>query len=341
MKVLTFGEIMLRLRPQGFERFFQSNMMEATFGGSEANVSVALANFGMETAYCTVLPDNIIGDECLRQLRSFGVDVSKVQRGEGRMGIYFVENSANQLASRVTYDRSYSAISLSKPGDIDWKNVCDGCGWLHLSGITPAISESAMELTLEAAEYAKTAGMTVSLDLNYRKNLWKYGKDAGEVLTKLTQKVDLLIAGDDQLRKILGVECEGDFDAFYPAEDDFKRLCEAVLKTYPNLSSVAVPLRRTHSADWNDVAGYYMDQSGFYSSKRYEIRDIVDRIGGGDSFTAGLIFGLNTYGDSRKSLEFAVGACCLKHSIPGDFNRVSRDEVEKLIESNEIGRVQR
>ena len=341
MKFLSFGESLLRLRPQGHERFFQSNLMEATFGGSEANVAVSLANFGADSAYVTVLPEGPAADGCIRTLRGLGVDVSGIRRGEGRMGIYFVENGAGQLPSRVTYDRAYSAFSLAGPGAIDWEKAAEGCGWLHLSGISPAVSESAMELTFEAAKFARQKGMTVSLDLNYRKNLWNYGRDAGEVLRELTGLSDLLIANDEHIRRILSVDCPGDFDAFYPEPETYQRLCAATLSAFPKLRAVAVSLRRTHSADWNDIAGYFMDGSGFYTSKRYEIRNIVDRIGSGDSFTAGLIFGLNEWEDRRRALEFAVASACLKHSIPGDMNRVGRNEVEKLAFDGGDGRVER
>ena len=205
MKVLTFGEIMLRLRAPGHERFFQSNMMEATFGGGEANVAVSLANYGMDTQYCTVLPDNAIGDECIKELRRFGVDVSKVQRGPGRMGIYFLENGANQLPSKVVYDRAYSAIALAKPGDFDWDKVFEGVDWFHITGITPAISESAMELSLESVKVAKEKGITVSCDLNYRKNLWKYGKKAAEVMRELAKYVDVAIANEEDVQKSLEI----------------------------------------------------------------------------------------------------------------------------------------
>ena len=201
MKVLTFGEIMLRLRAPGHERFFQSNMMEATFGGGEANVAVSLANYGMDAQYCTVLPDNAIGDECVKELRRFGVDVSKVQRGPGRMGIYFLENGANQLPSKVVYDRAYSAIALAKPGDIDWDKVFEGVDWFHITGI----SESAMELSLESVKVAKEKGITVSCDLNYRKNLWKYGKKAAEVMRELAKYVDVAIANEEDVQKSLEI----------------------------------------------------------------------------------------------------------------------------------------
>ena len=330
MKVLTFGEIMLRLRAPGHERFFQSNMMEATFGGGEANVAVSLANYGMDTQYCTVLPDNAIGDECIKELRRFGVDVSKVQRGPGRMGIYFLENGANQLPSKVVYDRAYSSIALAKPGDIDWDTVFEDVGWFHITGITPAISESAMELSLESVKVAKKKGITVSCDLNYRKNLWKYGKKAAEVMRELAKYVDVAIANEEDVQKSLEITIDVDVES-----GDLDR------EKYKALKMIAITLRESHSADWNGWAACLNDGENFYVSKKYEIRDIIDRVGGGDSFAGGLIYGLKTHKDKQQALEFAVAASCLKHSIIGDFNRVSASDVEKLMGGDGTGRVLR
>lgn len=341
MKVLTFGEIMLRLRTPGHERFFQSNMMEATFGGGEANVAVSLVNYGMEAQYCTVLPDNAIGDECVKELRRFGVDVSKVQRGPGRMGIYFLENGANQLPSKVVYDRAYSAIALAKPGDIDWDKVFDGVDWFHITGITPAISESAMELSLESVKVAKEKGITVSCDLNYRKNLWKYGKKATEVMRELAKYVDVAIANEEDVQKSLEITMDVDVESGKLDREKYKELGDKVLTAYPHMKMIAITLRESHSADWNGWAGCLNDGEKFYVSKKYEIRDIIDRVGGGDSFAAGLIYGLNTYEDKQQALEFSVAASCLKHSIVGDFNRVSVSDVEKLAGGDGTGRVQR
>lgn len=332
---------MLRLRTPGHERFFQSNMMEATFGGGEANVAVSLVNYGMEAQYCTVLPDNAIGDECVKELRRFGVDVSKVQRGPGRMGIYFLENGANQLPSKVVYDRAYSAIALAKPGDIDWDKVFDGVDWFHITGITPAISESAMELSLESVKVAKEKGITVSCDLNYRKNLWKYGKKATEVMRELAKYVDVAIANEEDVQKSLEITMDVDVESGKLDREKYKELGDKVLAAYPHMKMIAITLRESHSADWNGWAGCLNDGEKFYVSKKYEIRDIIDRVGGGDSFAAGLIYGLNTYEDKQQALEFSVAASCLKHSIVGDFNRVSVSDVEKLAGGDGTGRVQR
>ncbi len=341
MKVLTFGEIMLRLRAPGHERLFQSNMLEATFGGGEANVAVSLANFGMDAQFCTMLPDNAIGDECIRELRRFGVDVSKVRRGKGRMGIYFLENGANQLPSKVIYDRADSAIALAAPGDFNWDEVFEGVDWFHITGITPAISESAMHLSLESVKEAKARGITVSCDLNYRKNLWKYGKKAEEIMRELAKFVDVAIANEEDVQKSLGITLDVDVESGELDREKYKLLGDKVLQEYPHMRMIAITLRESHSADWNGWAACLNDREHFHVSKKYEIRDIIDRVGGGDSFAGGLIYGLNNYKTKEQALEFAVAASCLKHSIIGDFNRVSVSDVEKLAGGDGTGRVQR
>ena len=341
MKYLTFGEIMLRLRAPGHERFFQSNMMEATFGGGEANVAVSLANFGEDAAYLTVLPKNALGDECIRELRRFGVDTQRVVRGEGRMGIYFLEAGANQLPSKVIYDRANSAIALAKPGDIDWDKAFEGVDWFHITGITPAISESAMELSLESVKEAKKRGITVSCDLNYRKNLWKYGKAAAEIMRELAKYVDVAIANEEDVQKSLEITVDVNVESGELDREKYRALGNKVLEAYPNMKCIAITLRESHSADWNGWAACLNDGKDFYVSKKYEIRDIIDRVGGGDSFAGGLIYGLNQYEDKQAALEFAVAASCLKHSIIGDFNRVGVSDVEKLMGGDGTGRVQR
>ncbi len=341
MKFLTFGEIMLRLKSPGAERFFQSPMLEATFGGGEANVAVSLANYGKDAAFLTVLPDNAIGDACVGELRRFGVDTARVQRGKGRMGIYYLETGANQRASKVVYDREYSSIALAKPGDINWEKAFEGVDWFHITGITPAISESSMELSLESVKVAKRRGITVSCDLNYRKNLWKYGKKAAEVMRELANFVDVAIANEEDVQKSLEITVDVNVESGELDREKYRILSSKVLETYPNMKAIAITLRESHSADWNGWAACLNDGERFYVSKKYEMRDIVDRVGGGDSFAGGLIYGLNTYTDKQQALEFAVAASCLKHSIPGDFNRVTVDEVEKLAKGDGSGRVQR
>lgn len=341
MKVLTFGEIMLRLRAPNSERLFQSPLLEATFGGGEANVAVSLANYGMEAQYLTVLPKNAIGDECIRELRRFNVDVSKILRRDGRMGIYFLENGANQLPSKVIYDRAYSTIAMAKPGDIDWNAVFSDVDWFHITGITPAISKSAMELSLESVKAAKEHGVTVSCDLNYRKNLWKYGVAAPDVMRQMAEYTDIVIANEEDIQKSLGITTDVSVESGELNREKYNLLALKVLEKFPNVRMVAITLRESQSADINGWAGCLHDRERFYVSKRYEIRDIVDRVGGGDAFAGGLIYGLNTYEDKQTALEFAVAASCLKHSIIGDFNRVSISDVERLMGGDGTGRVQR
>lgn len=341
MNVLTFGEIMLRLKSPGHERFFQSPSMEATFGGGEANVAVSLANYGMQAEFLTVLPKNDIAERCIRELRYFGVGTEKIVRGEGRMGIYFLEAGANQLPSKVIYDRAYSAISLAKPGDIDWDRAFENVDWFHITGITPAISESAMELSMESVKEAKRRNITVSCDLNYRKNLWKYGKSAAEVMRQIVTSVDVAIANEEDVQKALEISVDVNVESGALDREKYRTLGDQVLSTYPNMKCIAITLRESHSADWNGWAACLNDGKEFYISKKYEIRDIIDRVGGGDSFAGGLIYGLNHYKSKQQALEFAVAASCLKHSVIGDFNRVSVSDVEKLAGGDGTGRVQR
>ena len=341
MKFLTFGEIMLRLKSPGLERFFQSPMLEATFGGGEANVAVSLSNYGKDAAFLTVLPENVIGDECVHELRKFGVDTTRILRGKGRMGIYYLETGANQRPSKVVYDREFSSMALAKPGDIDWDKAFEGVSWFHITGITPAISESAMELSLESVKEAKKRNITVSCDLNYRKNLWKYGKSAPEVMCELAKYVDVAIANEEDCQKSLGVTVDVHVESGELDRSKYEELSNKVLAAYPNMKMIAITLRESHSANWNGWAACLNDGKQFYVSKKYEIQNIVDRVGGGDSFAGGLIYGLSTYEDKQQALEFAVAASCLKHSIPGDFNRVSVNEVTTLMKGDGSGRVQR
>lgn len=341
MKVLTFGEIMLRLRAPGRERFFQSNMMEATFGGGEANVAVSLANYNMTVEFCTVLPTHSIGDACISELRRFGVGTGKILRHPGRMGIYFLESGANQLPSKVIYDRVGSAMANAAPGDIDWESVFSDVNWFHITGITPALSESAMKLSVEAVREAGKRNITVSCDLNYRKNLWKYGKKAEEVMREMAQYVDVAIANEEDVQKSLGITTDVVVESGELDRAKYKSLGDQVLQSFPNMKMIAITLRESHSADWNGWSACLNDRDHFYVSKTYEIRNIIDRVGGGDSFAGGLIYGLNAYESKQQALEFAAAASCLKHSIPGDFNRVTIADVEKLIHGDGSGRVQR
>lgn len=341
MRVLTFGEIMLRLKAPGHERLMQSPFLEATFGGGEANVAVSLANYGVDVCFLTVLPANAIGDACLGEIRRFGVDASRILRGKGRMGVYYLEAGANQLPSKVIYDRADSAIALAKPGDIDWDKAFDGIDWFHITGITPAVSESLMMLSVEAVKNAKEKGITVSCDLNYRKNLWKYGKDAQEVMSVIASYSDVLIANEEDVQKSLGIKADVDVESGVIESSKYKLLSDKVLDAYPNVKLIAITLRESRSADINGWSACLNDRNEFYVSKHYEIRDIVDRVGGGDSFSGGLIYGLNNCDTLMDALDFAVAASCLKHSVLGDFNRVNLDDVKKLMAGDGSGRVQR
>lgn len=341
MKFLSFGEIMLRLKAPGVERLLQTPLLEATFGGGEANVAVLLANFGEDAGFLTVLPDNAIADACRGELRRFGVDVSRIVTGEGRMGIYFLEAGANQLPSKVVYDRAHSSIALAKPGDIDWDSALDGVRWFHITGITPAISRSAMELSLEAVQQARRRGITVSCDLNYRKNLWKYGVPPAQVMREMAKYVDIAIANEEDIQKSLGISADMDVASGRLDPEKFRALSDRVLAQYPDMKLISITLRESHSASHNSWSACLNDRRGFCVSRKYEIRNIVDRVGGGDSFAGGLIYGLNHYPTSQQALEFAVAASCLKHSIHGDFNRVGVADVEKLLAGDGSGRVQR
>ena len=338
---LSFGEIMLRLKSQGNERFFQSPTFEATFGGGEANVAVALSNYGFSSGFISALPQNEIGQSVIRELNRFGVDTSRVRRSGERVGIYYLEAGANQRPSKVIYDRANSSISECGPGDFDWDTVLSGAKWLHITGITPALSQSAADLSIECVKKAQELGVTVSCDFNFRGKLWKYGKTAPEVMTELVKYVDVGIANEEDCQKSLGVSVDVDVEAGHLDTSKYEALSEKMLEIYPGMSTIAITLRESISASHNGWSACLRDKDGFKLSRRYDITHIVDRVGGGDSFASALIYGLNAYEDRQQSLEFAVAASCLKHSILGDFNRVDVDEVEKLMMGDGSGRVQR
>ena len=340
-KYLTFGELMLRLKSPGRERFLQSPSLEATFGGGEANVAVSLANYGLEAEFLSVIPKNDIGKSAIGELRRFNVNTDKVIRADGRMGIYYLETGANQRPSKVIYDRAYSAFSLFNPAGYDWDAIYKDVKWLHISGITPAISAETKDASILAVKEAKKRGITVSLDLNYRKNLWKYGVDAKEVMSEITSFADVIIANEEDCQKSLGLKCGSNVEGGKLEAEDYKKLSDSLLAAYPNVKKVAITLRESKSADINFWAAALNNGDEFIVSRKYEMYDIVDRVGGGDSFAGGLIYGLNELGSDKDALEFAVAASCLKHSIDGDFNRVSIDEVKKLAEGDGSGRVQR
>ncbi len=340
--IATFGEVMLRLSPPGFERFLQSPQFAATFGGGEANVAISLAQLGMPARYITVLPEaNALAEAFVGELRRFNVDGSRIARGPGRMGIYFVETGASQRPSKVLYDREHSAIALAKPGSIDWKSALQDVTGFHLSGITPAISASAAELTLEALRQAREMGVQISCDLNFRKNLWKWGKSATEVMPEIIRLCDVCIANEEDCQKCLNIHVDIEVESGNLEREKYAEMSERVLAAYPNLKILAITLRESKSASHNGWSACLYTGGDFLVSRHYEITHIVDRVGGGDSFAAGLIYGLTHLPSPAEALEFAAAASALKHSIPGDFNRVSAEDVKSLIASGGSGRVER
>ena len=339
VKVITFGEIMLRLAPQGYLRFFQNDMLEATFGGGEANVAVSLANFGIEAAFVTKLPDNDIGTAAVNELRKFGVDTAHIVRGGERMGIYFLEKGASQRASKVIYDRKYSSIAEADEGDFDWSEIFAGYGFFHFTGITPAISDKAAKVTLEALKAAKSKGWTVSCDLNYRKNLWTTEK-AGRVMRELMPYVDVLIANEEDSEKVFGIKADGsDITGGEISHDGYVKVAKRLYEEF-GFKKVTITLRESKTANDNVWGAMIYNGEATHFSKKYDVH-IVDRVGGGDSFAAGLIYGLITGMNDADAVEFATAASCLKHSIEGDFNRVSVAEVKALLKGDGSGRVQR
>ena len=345
-KVVTLGEIMLRLKPPGTERFFQSPLLEATFGGGEGNVATSLAIFGLDVAFVTALPKNPIADACIRFLKGYGVDTSLIHRGGERMGIYFLENGANQRPSKVVYDRAHASISTATVDDFDWDSIFEGAGWFHITGITPAISQTAANLSLAAVRIAKDKGIIVSCDYNFRKKLWQYGKSAPEVMGELVKYVDVGIANEEDCQRSLGVSLdEGDWEGAVESgkldTTRYEALAKKMFATFPNLKYQAITLRESFSADHNGWSACLYNGSDFLVSRRYDITDIVDRVGGGDSFAAGLIYGLHTGMADEDALNYAVAASCLKHSIGGDVNLATADEVKSLMGGDASGRVQR
>jgi 2-dehydro-3-deoxygluconokinase len=340
-KYITFGEIMLRLKPPNWERFFQSPLLEATFGGGEANVAVGLARFGLNVAYVSVVPNNPIGDACIGELRRQGIDTSLIVRKGNRLGIYFLEAGANQRPSVVIYDRSHSAIAEAKPGDINWDKVFDGVSWFHITGITPAISLSASILSLEAVKKAGEKGITVSCDLNFRKNLWKYGKSAPEVIGELVKYADIVMGNEEDCQKSLGIKVDVDVESGRLQTEKYRELTDRVLNLYPNIKKIAITLRESYSANYNGWLAVLNNRKEFIISKKYEINNIIDRVGGGDTFASGLIYGFNNLHSDRQALEFAVAASCLMHSIPGDLPLLTVEEVKNIAGGATSGRVQR
>ncbi|WP_047246653.1 sugar kinase [Maribacter thermophilus] len=344
-KVVTFGEIMLRLAPKGFLRFSQATEFDVVYGGGESNVAVSLANYGIPVDFVTRLPKNDIGECALMEMRKRGVNTQNIIYGGDRLGIYFLETGAVSRGSKVVYDRAHSAISEIKPGMIDWKKVFEGAGWFHWTGITPAISQGAADACLEAVKVASEMGITISTDLNYRAKLWNYGGDREAIMTELTSYCDIILGNEEDAEKHFGIKPEG-LDITTQGEhvkaEAFLSVCKQMMKKFPKAKKVITTLRGSISASHNTWAGVLYDGSTMYKTREYQITDIVDRVGGGDSFMGGLIYGLLTYpGDDQSALDFAVAASCLKHTIKGDANLVTVDEVNKLMGGDASGRVSR
>lgn len=344
-KVITFGEIMLRLATPGYQRFIQSTNLNATFGGGEANVAVSLSNYGIQTEFVTRLPENDIAAWCISELRKYNVGTNHIVRGGNRVGIYFLETGAVARASKVVYDRANSSIADIQPGSIDWKAVFKDADWFHWTGITPALSQGAADVCLEAIRAANEMGITVSCDLNYRKNLWKYGKTASDVMPALVEGCDVILGNEEDCEKVFGIQPEG-FDVTATGGEinaaEFESVCTQMMNKFPRCKKMIVTLRGAINANHNTWGGVLYSDGSLKQSQRYDITHIVDRVGGGDSFMGGLIYGLLTYpSDDQKALDFAVAASCLKHTVYGDFNLVSVSEVENLMKGDGSGRVSR
>ena len=340
-RYVAFGELMLRLSPPGREVLFQSPALSATFGGAEANVAVSLANYGEEVSFVTALPKNAVADAAIKELRGFGVDTRFIARSGDRVGIYYAEPGACMRPSKVIYDRAHSSISEVSPLDFNWDEIFAGAHWFHVTGITPAIAAGTAAAAIEAVKAAKRLGLTVSCDLNYRKKLWKWGKTPQDVMSDIAGSVDVLIANEEDCQKCLGIELDVDVTSGRLDSSKYELLADKVMKRFPNVSALAVSLRESVSADWNNWSVVMATRDAFYVSKKYEIRDIVDRIGGGDAFGSGLIWGLNNLEGPQAAIEFAAAASALKHTIYGDYNRVAVQDVMTLAGGDASGRVQR
>ncbi len=344
-KVVTFGEIMLRLAPPGFLRFSQANSFDAVYGGGESNVAVSLANYGVPVDFVTRLPKNDLGQCAMMEMRKRGVGVDKIVYGGDRLGIYFLETGAVSRGSKVVYDRAHSAIAEIEKGMIDWDSVFDGVAWFHWTGITPAISQGAADVCLEAVKIAREKGITISTDLNYRAKLWKYGVAPEEIMTELTSYCDIILGNEEDAEKHFGIKPEG-LDITTQGEhvkaEAFLSVCKQMMEKFPRAKKVITTLRGSISASHNTWAGVLYNGQKMFKSPEYQITDIVDRVGGGDSFMGGLIYGLLNYPeDDQNALNFAVAASCLKHTIKGDANLVTVAEVEKLMGGDASGRVAR
>jgi 2-dehydro-3-deoxygluconokinase len=342
-RVVTFGEIMLRLSPPGRQRFGQARSFNALYGGGEANVAVSLANFGVPVEFVTRLPANDLGEACLQFLRQYGVGTGNILRGGDRLGLYFMENGAAQRGSKVIYDRAGSSFASLQPGMFDWREILKGATWFHWTGITPAVSEGTAAACLEAVKIARELDLTVSCDLNYRAKLWKWGKPAGEVMAELVALCDLAVANEEDAEKVFGISAaDTDIKTGKVSAEKYGAVCQQLARRFPRLKTIAITLRGSLSASHNTWSGALWKEGSYFSAPTYDIADIVDRVGAGDSFAAGLICALNQANpEAQHALEFAVAASALKHTIPGDFNLATAAEVETLAAGNTSGRVSR
>ena len=344
MKIVTFGEVMVRLGAPGYLKLIQTDKFDVSYAGAEANVAVSLANYGMQTDYITCLPDNPIAERCIMDLRAHKVGVEHIQRSGKRMGILYLETGSNARPSKVYYDREDSSIATVQQGSINWKDILTGADWFHWTGITPALSDNAATECLKAIKTANMLGVTVSCDINYRANLWRYGKTAAEVMPEMVSGSDIILGNEEDCEKVFGIKPEN-FDADKTNgnvdQSAFRSVCEQMMRKFPRCQKMVVTLRGAINANHNTWGGVLFDGNKLIESRRYDITDIVDRVGGGDSFMGGLIFGLLHYHDDRKALEFATAASCLKHTLKGDYNWVTVSEVENLMGGDTSGRVKR
>ena len=344
MKVVTFGEIMVRLGAPDYLKLIQANQFDVSYAGAEANVAVSLANYGIETDYITCLPDNPIAERCIMDLRGHKVGVNHIQRSGKRMGVLYLETGSNARPSRVYYDREDSAIATVAPGSVDWKEILRDASWFHWTGITPALSANAAAECLKAIKTANKMGITVSCDINYRGNLWKYGKTAAEVMPEMVAGSDIILGNEEDCEKVFGIKPK-DFDAAKTNgnvdQSSFLSVCQQMMERFPRCKKMVVTLRGAINANHNTWGGVLYNGEELMESRRYDITDIVDRVGGGDSFMGGLIFGLLHYQDDHKALEFATAASCLKHTLKGDYNWCSVQEIENLMGGDASGRVKR
>lgn len=343
-KVVTFGEIMVRLGAPDYLKLIQANQFDVSYAGAEANVAVSLANYGIGTDYITCLPDNPVAERCIMDLRGHKVGVDHIQRTGKRMGILYLETGSNARPSKVYYDREDSSFATVVPGSIDWKEILKDATWFHWTGITPALSANAAAECLKAINTAKELGITVSCDINYRGNLWKYGKTAAEVMPEMVAGSDIILGNEEDCEKVFGIKPK-DFDAAKTNgnvdQGSFLSVCQQMMERFPRCKKMVVTLRGAINANHNTWGGVLYNGQELIESRRYDITDIVDRVGGGDSFMGGLIFGLLHYQDDRKALEFATAASCLKHTLKGDYNWVTVQEVENLMSGDASGRVKR